>query len=151
MREEMLQLAAERDLDFGIVIRKVANPATTERLLAELDWPRPPSGDEGVIEGVVEAVKVYRDGREERLGPIQLTGVDVGSFRDIVGASETTTVYSTRLRSSTGAAALGTGGITAAVVGPPIVSMAVPDLLFEELTVTAPRGSVPKLPVLPPP
>jgi predicted Zn-dependent protease len=145
---EMFELMDERDLDFGVVVRRVANP------LLVSGFDRGASGaassvSQGALKGVVEAFKIYRDGRQEPLRDPRFSGFSAASFRDIVAASHRRTVYSAPLRPEhAGVALMSSGTLGSTLAGPAIVSVVVPDLLFEELTIAVPGEPVPRPPVL---
>lgn len=67
LKNQLLSLIKQRNLDYGLIVRGVGR----------------------------EAYKVYPDGREEltRLG--QIDGLDDGAFKDLTAASSTLSVYST--------------------------------------------------------
>ena len=128
MMEEMNVLIDDYGLEYGLVIRKLANPA-------ELVYGNRTSY-------VLEAYKVYPDGREVLVPSIEIAGFTDRSLRDrmlrdIVAISQdvelTNTVY-------------GGGGVWSA-----LISIASPSLLFEELTVPKMRPVSPKPPVVPHP
>jgi len=148
--EELRLLLDERELDFGVVVRRIANP----RLLASFE-PRGSgarSGGDGAVGGVVEAFKVFRDGRRELLRDPRFSGFTAASFRDIVAASTVRTVYSAPMRPEhAGVALLSSGTLGSTLAGPAVVSVVVPDLLFEELTIALSTEAVPRTPVIPPP
>jgi len=147
---ELMQLMEERELEFGVIVHRLANPL----LLAGLDARRSGAarGDDQSVTGVVEAVKIYRDGRQVRLLDPRFAGLSTTSFRDIVAASSTREVYSAPMRSAQeGIALYSSATLGSSLAGPPVVSVVVPDLLFEELTITAPVESVPTAPSTPHP
>jgi hypothetical protein len=148
---ELFQLMEERDLEFGVIVRRIANPL----LVASLEPPGSGGGTgrgDGAVSGIVEAVKVYRDGHQEPLLDPRFSGLSAASFRDIVGASARRTVYSAPLRPEHASVALmSSGTLGSTLAGPAIVSVVVPDLLFEELTIAIPSEPVPRPPVIPHP
>lgn len=145
LERELLALVAERELDYGVVIRRIANP----ELVAgrRRDRPGGPSGAGDQVGGVVDAYRLFPDGRTEPLRNLEIVGLGASSFKDIVGASDGFTVYSAPLTAGDRMARL-TGALD---VVPLAISAVVPDLLFEELTLKTPDDPVPNPPVVPHP
>ena len=142
LREELMALLEERELEFGIVVRRIGDPPGRISRQGRVGGPSG-SGSRSEI-GAAVAYKVYPDGREEPIRQATL-GVSDADFRDIVAASVERTVHSVPPRG---------GGVPifGAFVGPiPVASYVVPDLLFEDLTVRRPRGNIPRPPVVPHP
>ncbi len=149
LQRELLALAAERDLEYAIVIRRVDNPLVT---------PAPDQGSSTArmaqrIQGsgnvnVVEAYKLYPDGRTELLRNGQLTGINHNTFKEIVGAAGEPIAYSVPFLSPGAALRSSFGGAP----GLPVVSAAVPrQLLFDDLSLKLPDSEIPRPPVLPHP
>lgn len=145
LEAELLALVAERELDYGVVIRRIANPElVTGR---RRDGPRGASGIGDEVGGIADAYRLYPDGRTEPLRNLEIVGLATSSFKDVVAASEDLTVYSAPLAAGDRLARL-TGAFD---VRPLAVSTVVPALLFEELTLKTPNDPVPNLPVVPHP
>ncbi len=140
---ELLALVTERELEYGVVIRRIANPD----LVAGRRRDRPRGGGDDEVGGVIDAFRLYRDGRTEPLRNLEIVGLGTSSFKDIIAAADGFTVYSAPLTAGDRLARL-TG---AADVVPRAVSVVVPALLFEELTLKTPDDPVPNLPVVPHP
>jgi hypothetical protein len=91
-----------------------------------------PSGGEGVrVEPAILAYKVFADGREEPLRNVEIGGMNITLFKDILAAGQEPSVLSIPFR-------------TAASPAAPVVSFAVPSLLFEDVTLKKPSGEIPK-------
>ena len=145
MHEEFLALLDERELDYGIVVRRVRGAGAS-------GIGGGPSGRSrgGPLVRAVLAVKVFPDGREELVREAVLTGLSEGSFRDIVAASEAVTNHTILFRRSSSifdplrflnpATAFGT-----------VASLVVPSLLFEDVAVRRPPGNIPLPPAVPRP
>ena len=145
MSEEFLALLEERDLEYGIVVRRVRESG------ARGFAGGPPSRSRGgrLVRAVV-AVKVYPGGREELIREAVLTGLSESSFRDIVAASEALTNHTFLFRSS------GSSFDPFAFMNPArrfgaVTSLVVPSLLFEDVSVRRPPGNIPRPPVVPKP
>lgn len=84
LKEKLIQLCKQRDLPYGIIVKKIVNQnilATVLYNLASLDFKF--SGESSTIR-VVEAYKVYPDGKEEMIRGGELKGFTVQSFKDII-------------------------------------------------------------------
>ena len=141
--EEFKLLIEERGNDFGVVVRRLANPMAK---LDRSDMARTPRG-EVAVDRLTRAYKVYPDGREEAIRKAELSGVSESDFRDIVATTETTTNYTLGFVPTIAYSLAVTTAQYGAVGTQPAMSIAVPDLLFEELTLRKPVGNVPLPPV----
>ena len=141
---EFMLLVEERGGDYGIVIRRLARPDAGDgpgsvfSMLQRGPQAGPALGHTSL------AYKVFPDGREELLPKAELAAVTEAAFRDIVAVSETSTVYSFPHSS--------VGGMLPSFLAGALgleetVSVSIPDLLFEELSLRKPSGNVPHLPV----
>ncbi len=84
LRGKLIQLCKQRDLPYAIVIRKIMNQnilGTVFFNIANMDFKF--SGDQPTLQ-VVEAYKVYPDGREELVRGGELKGFTTQSFKDII-------------------------------------------------------------------
>ena len=144
IRQELLDLVEERGLDFGIVVRRVSSPNMT--LSRNRDSFFAMSGEEArpKLKPVTEAYKVFPDGREEPIRKAVLPGLSASSFREIVAASDALTSHHTTLRVRMNFPFSSIGFMGA----PPVVSLVVPSLLFEDLALRRPPGDIPRPPLL---
>ena len=95
------------------------------------------------------AYRIYPDGREELLRTVEFAGLSDSVFKEIVAASESNTIH-TRGGSSgfaSGIAMMVGGGLGLSPSGGRTVTLSVPDLLFEEMSVRNPTGNLPHPPV----
>lgn len=146
LRQELFRLVKERGNEFGIVIKRIGNSMLNQdsmqfQMLSFGGAGRPT--DE--LRNIVLAYKVYPDGREELIRNALISGFTVQSFKEIVGVSNTPTVISEPFGSRPiffNPYEMAGGDTSQAPV-----SVAVPALLFEELTLKKPAGEIPKLPV----
>lgn len=141
--EEFKLLIEERGNDYGVVVRKLANPMAK---LDRSDMARTPRG-EVAVDRLTRAYKVYPDGREEAIRKAELSGVSESDFRDIVATTETTTNYTLGFVPTIAYSLVVTTAQYGAAGTQPAMSIAVPDLLFEELTLRKPVGNAPLPPV----
>lgn len=141
--EEFKLLIEERGNDYGVVVRRLANSMAK---LDRSDMARTPRG-EVAVDRLTRAYKVFPDGREEAIRKAELSGVSESDFRDIVATTETTTNYTLGFVPTIAYSLAVTTAQYGAVGTQPAMSIAVPDLLFEELTLRKPVGNVPLPPV----
>lgn len=125
IRVEMNSLLDDYGLDYGIVVRRLANRA-------ELAF-----GNRTSV--LLEAYKVFADGREVLVPAMEITGYSDRTLRDIVAVSQEIQQYDTVYGSGSGA------WVT------PISIIAPSSLLIEELTARKMRPVSPKPPVVPHP
>ena len=143
LREEFRLLIEERGGEYGIVVRRLANPMAK---LDRSDAPRAPRG-EVRVDRLTRAFKVYPDGREEPIRKAELSGIGESDFKDIVAVSDTTTTYTLGFVPTAAYSLAVTTAQYGAAGTQPAMSIAVPDLLFEELTLRKPAGNAPLPPV----
>ncbi len=144
IRQELLDLVEERGLDFGIVVRRIGSPEMTLSRDRNVFFAMPGEEARPKLKPLTEAYKVFPDGREELIRKAVILGLSASSFREIAAASEALTPHHTtmRLPMTNPFSAMGFMG------PPPIVSLVVPSLLFEDLALRRPPGDIPRLPVL---
>ena len=143
LRSELLSLVQERELEFGLIVRRIGNA----RGRVSRDRGQGSSGRQGErseIGGAV-AYKLFADGREELAGSLALAGMRESDFRDIVAASQTSSVHTAQFVG--GGSAFGFAGVRR----PVLVSLVVPSLLFEDVTIKRPSGNIPRPPLVPHP
>ncbi len=155
LRAQLLTLVADRGLEYGVIVRRVSNPvvAMVADPLGAVMSMLGGGGQQQGVQPAVEAVKVFADGHEEPLRNVELGDVSAAAFKDIVAAGATPTVTSLPFQVGGGSGigffmSLGEGRPGDAA---PLVSVATPPLLFEELTLKKPSGEVPRPPVAPHP
>ena len=147
LKQKLLALAKERGSEYGILVRRIGNPnaprpqGNQRRMVITISSHGGASGG-AAVEPVVEAYKIYLDGREELVRNLGLAGMTIASFRDLVAVSDAPTVHTAAYR-NTRQSPLLRGQL---FLDTPLMSLAVPALLFEELTLQRPGGEVPKLP-----
>jgi predicted Zn-dependent protease len=123
LHAKFLELVKQRHKEFGIVVRRMRT--STHPLLA---------------------YKVFPDGREELIHGMQFSGLNTAAFKEIVAASKDQNMLTVEYRPqrTMGMFAFGDEGYAP-------VTMAVPSLLFEDVTVRKIRGETPRPPVVPHP
>ena len=143
LREEFMLLINERGNEFGIVVRRLANPMVK---LDRSDAAGRPRG-EVAVDRLTRAFKVYPDGHEEPIRKAELSGISESDFKDIVAVSDTSTSYTLNFVPTIAYSLMATTAQYGAAGTQPAVSITIPDLLFEELTLRKPAGNVPLPPV----
>jgi len=147
LKAELLRMAKQRGNDFGIVVRRMSNPQLQNALLrTRAIIVTRGNGPASInVDPLIEAYKVFPDGREELVRNLEINNLNFGSFKDIAAVSDHPQVYTAPVRiivQSPGGFRLG----FRAPGGPNVVSMAVPAMLFDDLTLQRPAGDVPNLP-----
>ena len=153
LREQFLKLVKQRGKEYGIVVRRLGNPAVKAVPQDMLSmFVRRARGEESVEDPIL-AYKVFPDGREELIRNADLGGITLSSFKEIVAASSAPTVYSApfAVRTLGMFPTISFFEIAQGEGGAPIVSLAVPSLLFDDVTLKKPSGEIPKPPISPPP
>jgi len=124
LRAKFLALLKQENKEYGIVLRRMRT-----------------SGQPLI------AFKVYQDGHEELIHGVQLSGLSIAAFKDIVAASKEQYMFTTQFRPE--ALNILTVGIGDEGFAP--VTLAVPSLLFDDVTVRKLRGETAKPPIVPSP
>ena len=150
IKQELLLLVEDREAEFGVLVRRLGNPAfkgqSDQMMRMAMMMSR--GGGSPRVESPVEAYKVYPDGREELIRNVEFSGISAASFKDIVAASAEPTIYTAPFSSgrSSGPRRIFSFGMNRGS-REPLVSWVVPSLLFEDLTLKKPSAEVPNLPV----
>nr|HEX4318179.1 metallopeptidase TldD-related protein [Kofleriaceae bacterium] len=144
LEQRLVQAAQARGLKYGLVIRKLDDAAITgapdftrRELVAMIK-----STDLQLVPPAIEVYRIYPNGKEELVRGAQLAEVPITAWEDVMGVSNTTTVYNflasdqnqltLRLSGGTEDGNVPSGGIESAIV--------TPDILVKRLDVTA--GSI---------
>ncbi len=133
LKAELLKLVQERGKAYGVIVRRVARP----QFHLQRDQPSAPNRESGRIEPAILAYKLYPDGHEELLRNVEVSGITASAFKDILAAGKDPVVYHTPI------AIFRPGGLPSGE----LASLAVPSLLFDDVTLKAPSGATPKPPV----
>jgi hypothetical protein len=130
LRAELLRRAKLRGKDYGIIVRKV-------------DYSTRDGNMSGMAPGsmaVLLAYKRFADGHEELLRNAIVNGITFSAFKDILAVSDTPEVWNTRYSPR--------AVNPSDQPGSSLVSLVVPALLFEDVTVQKPAGDVNKPPLM---
>ncbi len=156
-KDKLLSLARQRGKPYAMVVRRVRNPlAGDQRELMEsavgMFMPGLGGGTNGMVRNAVLAYEVFPDGHEKLIRNAELEGINEASFKDLVAASASETLYSTPFLDFRNVmmGMFSAGGVPD-YANPPVVSFTVPDLVFENVAVKPPSGEIPKPPLSKPP
>ncbi len=125
LKKYLIKLCKDRELPYGIIIRKIANQNIMQTTLYQIsgglfDFPR----GEGVMLPI-EAYKVYPNGKEELVRGVQLAGFSAQTFKDIIKTGDNYYVHN--ILAPSVVASFVTGG--SPFIPASIISC---DLLFED-------------------
>ena len=123
LRAKFIALLKQENKEYGIVLRRMRT-----------------SGQP------VMAFKMYQDGHEQLIHGVQLSGLNTAAFKDIVAASKEQNMQTVEFRPEAlmSIMSLGDEGFAP-------VTLAVPSLLFDDVTVRKVRGETSKPPIVPSP
>jgi hypothetical protein len=138
LRKELLRRARSRGLDYGIIVRRVGSGDATASLVRMA--ARMAAQAQVGSNAMAEVYKVYPDGREELLRGMELAELSRAAFKDIVAVGDTSAVFTGEFANGLGGSFLFAG---ASEANAPIVSCAVPSLLFEEVSLVKSQGPFP--------
>ena len=124
LRAKFLALLKQENKEYGIVLRRMRT-----------------SGQP------ILAFKMYQDGHEQLIHGVQLSGLNAAAFKDIVAASNEQSMQTVEFRPE--ALNILTVGLGDEGFAP--VTLAVPSLLFDDVTVRKLRGETAKPPIVPSP
>ncbi len=144
LQEEFAQLVAERGTGYGVVVHRLGNPSVSPEGAATPRMILLGAAQETPVEGVHLAYKVFPDGRRELIRNAEFVALSEATFKDIVAVSKTPTVYTTSYHASD-FPAFSFSGLPAPDT--PRITISIPDLLFEELTLRKPSENIPRPPV----
>jgi hypothetical protein len=138
LKEKLIQLCKQRDLPYGIIVRKIMNQNIFSTVVSRLTSFEFKFSDEQSTIKVVEAYKVYPDGREELIRGGELKGFTVQSFKDIIFAGDKP--YLLNFLAPTVSGSFSGGYLGASII--------VPSLLFEDGELKPVESDFPKPPFL---
>ena len=144
MRKKLVNLCRLSGKPYGIIIRRMDFPSSASmeefrRIASRMSQ----AGGHPVSLPVVVSL-LHTDGREEPVRGLSFRGLSGRSLRDIVAASEDTTVFD-YLDNSAPFALMGAGSFVAES------SVIAPSVLFEELQLERAEEEIRKPPIVPPP
>jgi hypothetical protein len=155
LKNKLLELVRQRGKPYGIIVRRLSDPLLgnpQEAMRSVMSSFLPGLGGAGPTRSAVLVYEIFPDGSQQLIRNAQIKGIDEASFKDLIAASASETVYS-KLFTDVGnmVTRMFSGGGLPDAGNPPVVSLVVPDLLFEDVSVNPPSGNIPKSPLSPPP
>lgn len=141
LRKRLLKICKDRDLPYALVITSLLNQNLLYTTLYQLT-----SGDLPIAQGeakstILEAYKLFSDGRTEQIRGAELAGMNVQIFKDIIAVGKKSRMYN--YLAPAVSSPFVTGGKQ--YVGSSIITG---DLLFEDCEVRPHEGDYPKPPIL---
>ncbi len=142
MKQKLIDLCKQNNKPYGILIRKLDYPSTAS--IEELEKVMQAAGGSHPVVPPLLAYKIYPDGREELVRGLLFQGTSVRSLKDIVAASDESSVFDL-IDSNAPFALVGAGSFitTSSVIAPAV--------LFEELELAPVQEETPKPPIVPAP
>jgi hypothetical protein len=141
LKKKLLDLVKQRDLPFGLIIRKVMNQNIQQTgLMSETLGQSMYFNSQSSIP-VLEAYKIFPNGREELIRSVEINSLSPQSFKDIINAGKKS--YALNLLAPSVISAFMTGGsnyIPSSVI--------CPSLLFEDMEVNPIDKDTPKPPYI---
>lgn len=141
LRQKMMKICKDRDLPFGLIIRKVLNQNILFTALYEQTAGEYPFAQGDTKLSLLEVYKVYPNGKEELIRGSEGAGFTVQAFKDIIAVGKKQSAYNYLAPAI--ASPFVTGG--AQYIGSSII---VPDILFEDVEIRPLEGDFPKPPFL---
>ena len=145
LKAELIRLVKARNKEYGILVRRIGNPMLSFALNRGRTIVMTSAGAGAVdIEPLLEAYKVFPDGRQELVRNLRVSGMTLGTYKDIVASSDSQYIYTAPFRlKRVSPAMLGGPQMNS---GPLLVSVATPSLLIEDMSLQPPSGEIPNLP-----
>jgi predicted Zn-dependent protease len=141
MKKRLLKLVKDRDLPYGIIVRTAMDQNLLfTGIVRQLGNELPVGQGEGKL-GVLEAYRIYPDGREELIRGVEAAGIAPALFKDILAVSKSTTVHN--FLAPAVVPSFITGGSSYL-----ISTIHTPDLLIEDVEIRPLEGDMPKPPAL---
>jgi len=138
LKDKLIQLCKQRDLPYGIIVKRIMNQNIFSTVVSRLTSFEFKFSDEQSTIRVVEAYKVYPDGREEIIRGGELKGFTVQSFKDIILAGDKP--YLLNFLAPTVSSSFSGGYLGASII--------IPSLLFEDGEFRPIESDFPKPPFL---
>jgi hypothetical protein len=141
LKNKLLELIKQRELPFGIIIRKVINQNILSTSLMNESFGQAMYFASQSSIPVLEAYKIFPNGREELIRSVEINALSPQSFKDIIFAGKTN--YALNLLAQSVISSFMTGG--SAYVGSSIIT---PSFLFEDMEVNPIDKDTPKPPYI---
>lgn len=141
LKKRMLKLCKDRELPFGIIVRRALNQNILYTSLYEQTAGEYPFAQGDAKMSLLEVIKLYPDGREELIRGAEAAGLTVQSFKDILAVGKKQFGYNYLAPAITSPFVTGGDQYTG-------VSLIVPDILFEDGEIRPLESDFPKPPFL---
>lgn len=155
LKAKLLDLIRERGVPYGIIVRRLHDPLAgdpQEVMASVMSTFMPGMGGRGPVQSATLAYKLFPDGHEQLIRNAQLEGLNQASFKDLVAASADARVYNkVFVDPASMVMRMFSGGGMPNIGNLPVVSLVVPDLIFDEVSLNPPSGTTPTPPLSRPP
>lgn len=141
LREKLIALCKDRELPYGIIVRKALNKNILFTTLFGLTQGEYPFTRGVTSISLLEAYKIFPDGREELIRGCEVAGITHQSFKDIIGIGDRRFAYNYLASAVT--SPFVTGGSQFLPV-----SIIAADVLFEDLEIRTVQEDFTKPPAL---
>ncbi len=144
LKKKLIDMCKERNKPYGMLVRRLDFPFSAG--VAELRSLIQSGAQSGgrPLSPPLLVYRVYPDGREELVRGLRFHGVSTRSLRDVLAASQETTLFE-YVNNGAPLALMGAGGYIAPT------SIVAPGLLFDEIEFERPQEQLPKPPIVPAP
>lgn len=140
LKDKMITLIKDRELPYGIIIKKIMNSNVFVTTFSQLNTAGLFTPRFNKVMPVIEAYKVYPDGREELVRGTEINNLTPQSFKDIIFVGKDKNIVNFFAGASGGLLNYGGSQFQTA-------SAIVPDLLFEDAELKLNEEDLPKLPL----
>lgn len=144
LRKRMMKFCKDRELPFGVIVRKVLNQNLLYTVLFSQTSGEFPYAQGAGKMSLLEVVKLYPNGKEEIIRGAEGMGFVVQAFKDIVAVGNKQRAYN--YLAPAVMSPFMTGGSQYV-----ISSIITPDILFEDAEISPLKSDFPKPPLLPSP
>ncbi|HPD33021.1 MAG TPA: metallopeptidase TldD-related protein [Bacteroidota bacterium] len=144
LKKKFLDLVKQRELPYGIIIRKVIDKNILSTSLSKITFGNTSYFIKQNAIPLLQAYKVYPDGKEELLKNIEINSLTAQSFKDIINVGNKSYILNYLAPTVLQSFSFGSAGY----IGSSIIA---PDLLFEDMEINSNDKDTPKLPFLAPP
>jgi predicted Zn-dependent protease len=151
LKAELIERARKRGKDYGIVVRRVAHPLYASREGGGGMSFGPFGPREGAKVGAaIVAYKVFPDGREELVRNLEPSGLVAATFKEIVASGQNASAYTVAFdtRNATSVPPFLRPGFLPGDTAHVVVSLVVPSLLFDDVTLQKPTREASKPPLI---
>jgi hypothetical protein len=138
IKTKLIELIKQRDLPFGIIITKIANQNIMSTSIMSKTYGITSYLVDQNSSPIIEAYKIYQDGREEFVSNIQISSISAPTFKDIIFAGTENYVFNHLSVNSGGFMGEGSPYIPTSIISPA--------LLFEDLEINPIEKDTPKPP-----